>query len=377
MDYGSDEWFDLEIAQYRATLSRIVRTLCIKTGLDVGGADMQPECIWRAVLRVLYPAESATRRLLAVAARNIAVKLHVRRAKRRPFAGIAAAKAAAPAAADTETDAAADLDLTTVSEDAALDVPASVVACLIVRDKSPRPMTNIVYQGKQVPVGKTPWAPKPPKPARQTAPSLNPAFALFDPPIDYAAIFAPPRPRRKAVPRITFFGSDAPLPVDPPKPSPPVDGLGRTLINAAHVCRRVRALKAALDDLPGHAVRFARRKARLDSSLTSSQSQVGFASASGPGQRLAAYETDNRLKDANQPGIPPEPITKIQIPLRIGHPPGRRRRSEIPIDDILKECDALARYARARRGPGNGEELSAARTKSQRFGFSRDERPEP
>ena len=359
MDYGSDEWFDLEIAQYRATLSRIVRTLCIKTGLDVGGAEMLPECIWRAVLRVLYPAESATRRLLAVAARNIAVKLHVRRAMRRPFAGIAAAKAAAPAAADTET--AADLDLTTVPENAALDVPASVVACLIVNDKSPRPMTNIVYQGKQVPVGKTPWVPKP---ARQTVPSLNPAFALFDPPIDYAAIFAAPRPRRKAVPRITFFGSDAPLPVDPPKPSPPVDGLGRTLINAAHVCRRVRALKAALDDLPSHAVRFARRKARLDSSLTSSQSQVGFASAS-----------EAKLKDANQPGIPPEPITKIQIPLRIGHPPGRRRRSEIPIDDILKECDALARHARARRGPGNGEELSAARTKSQRFGFSRDERP--
>ena len=212
MDYGSDEWFDLEIAQYRATLSRIVRTLCIKTGLDVGGADMLPECIWRAVLRVLYPAESATRRLLAVAARNIAVKLHVRRARRRPFAGIAPARAAAPAAADTETDTAADLDLTTVPENAALDVPASVMACLIVKDKSPRPMTNIVYQGRQVPVGRTPWLPKPPKPARQTAPSLNPAFALFDPPIDYAAIFAPPRPRRKAVPRITFFGSDAPLP---------------------------------------------------------------------------------------------------------------------------------------------------------------------
>ncbi|WP_421853485.1 hypothetical protein [Oricola sp.] len=370
MDYGSDEWFDLEIAQYRATLSRIVRTLCIKTGLDVGGADMLPECIWRAVLRVLYPAESATRRLLAVAARNIAVKLHVRRARRRPFAGIAAAKAAAPAAADTETETAADLDLTTVPEDAALDMPASVVACLIAKDNSPRPMTNIVYQGKQVPVGQAPWVPKP---ARQTAPSLNPAFALFDPPIDYAAIFAPPRPRRKAVPRITFFGSDAPLPIDPPKQSPPVDGLGRTLINAAHVCRRVRALKAALDDLPGHAVRFARRKARL--MAEPNPSAVGFASASGPGQRLAAYETDNRLKDANQPGFPPEPLTKIQIPLRIGHPPGRRRRSEIPIDDILKECDALARYARARRAPGNGEELSAARTKSQRFGFSRDERP--
>ncbi|WP_421855205.1 hypothetical protein [Oricola sp.] len=348
MDYGSDEWFDLEIAQYRATLSRIVRTLCIKTGLDVGGADMLPECIWRAVLRVLYPAESATRRLLAVAARNIAVKLHIRRARRRPFAGIAPAKADAPAAAD------ADLDLTTVPDNAALDVPASVVACLIVKDKSPRPMTNIVYQGRQVPVGKTPWVPKPPKPAVPAAPSLNPAFALFDPPIDYAAIFAPPRPRRKAVPRITFFGSDAPLPTDPPKPSPPVDGLGRTLINAAHVCRRVRALKAALDDLPGHAVRFARRKARL-----------------------MAEPNPCAVEDVpgNAPVPHPEPITKIQIPLRIGHPPGRRRRSEIPIDDILKECDALARYARARRSPGNGEELSAARTKSQRFGFSRDERP--
>ncbi|WP_421849524.1 hypothetical protein [Oricola sp.] len=324
MDYGSDEWFDLEIAQYRATLSRIVKTLCIKTGLDVGGADMLPECIWRAVLRVLYPAESATRRLLAVAARNIAVKLHIRRAKRRPFAGIAAAKADASDTADTDTDA--DLDLTTVPEDATLDVPASVVACLIVKDKSPRPMTNIVYQGRQVPVGQAPWASKP-QVANARRP-LSPQFALFDPPIDYAAIFAPPRPRRKAVPRITFFGSDAPLPIDPPKQSPPVDGLGRTLINAAHVCRRVRALKAALDDLPGHAIRFARRKARL-----------------------MAEPNPCAVEDVpgNAPVPHPEPITKIQIPLRIGHPPGRRRRSEIPIDDILKECDALARYARARQ----------------------------
>ena len=265
MDYGSDEWFDLEIAQYRATLSRIVRTLCIKTGLDVGGADMLPECIWRAVLRVLYPAESATRRLLAVAARNIAVKLHVRRARRRPFAGIAAARADAPAAADTET--AADLDLTTVSEDAALDVPTSVVACLIVRDQSPRPMTNIVYQGKQVPVGRTPWLHRSRRSRqdKQRRRSIRPSRCSIRR-STMPRSSPPPRPRHKAVPRITFFGSDAPLPIDPPKPSPPVDGLGRTLINAAHVCRRVRALKAALDDLPGHAIRFAQAgRAPIDS----------------------------------------------------------------------------------------------------------------
>ncbi|WP_421850635.1 hypothetical protein [Oricola sp.] len=359
MDYGSDEWWEVAIARHRAALLRIVAGLFFMAGLDAGGADVLPRPVWQRILRVLYPAESATRRLLAVAARNIAVKLHIRRAKRRPFAGIAAAKADAPAAADTD----ADLDLTTVPEDAALDVPASVVACLMVKDQSPRPMTNIVYRGKQVPVGRTPWLPKPPKPARQTAPSRNPAFALFDPPIDYAAIFAAPRPKHTAMPRIGLL-TEWIQPVAPREPEAlPVDALGRPLVNAAHVCRRVRALKAALDDLPGHAIRFARRRARLDSSLTSSQSQVGFASAS-----------EAKLKDANQPGHT-APVTKIQIPLRTGHPPGRRRRPELQIDDILRDCDALARYARARRAPGNGEELSAARTKSQRFGFSRDERP--
>ena len=237
MDYGSDEWFDLEIAQYRATLSRIVRTLCIKTGLDVGGAEMLPECIWRAVLRVLYPAESATRRLLAVAARNIAVKLHVRRARRRPFAGIAPARAAARDAADTETDCRSRPDHGIGGRRARR---AGVGRGLPDREGQ-KPKADDQYRlpgqtsaGRKdalgAEAGKTNSAV-----AQSGLRAVRSADRLCG---DLRAAAAP---RRKAVPRITFFGSDAPLPVDPPKPSPPVDGLGRTLINAAHVCRRVRA----------------------------------------------------------------------------------------------------------------------------------------
>ena len=42
MIYGSDDWWRQKIARNRATLSRAVRTLCFKAGLDGESAD-QPE----------------------------------------------------------------------------------------------------------------------------------------------------------------------------------------------------------------------------------------------------------------------------------------------------------------------------------------------
>jgi hypothetical protein len=89
------------------------------------------------------------------------------------------------------------------------------------------------------------------------------------------------------------------------------------------------SLKNALDDLPRHATRLARRKARL--SLASSSMQGRLAPAS-TGQRLAAYEKEGaQLKGANQ-----------RQTLRRGHPPGRRRKPAHPVDDILGECHDLA-----------------------------------
>ena len=68
------------------------------------------------------------------------------------------------------------------------------------------------------------------------------------------------------------------------------------------------ALKSALDDLPGHALRLARLGAR---------------------RSFLARHGD--LADAMRPA-----------PLRRGRPPGWRRKMLHPVDDILNECHALA-----------------------------------
>ena len=102
-----------------------------------------------------------------------------------------------------------------------------------------------------------PWLPQPER-------VLGPvgSFNLFDPPL---CVFpAPKRRANRAVPRITVLGAWSPSPPPPPEPEPRIqDRDANAPVNAIHVCRRLRALKAALDDMPGHAIRFARREARL------------------------------------------------------------------------------------------------------------------
>jgi hypothetical protein len=74
-------------------------------------------------------------------------------------------------------------------------------------------------------------------------------------------------------------------------------------VNAARLCRRLQALKHALDDLPGQAHRLARRRARRDA---------------------------GRLCSTRFP------------PIRPGHPPGHRKRPFHAVDDVLRECHDLA-----------------------------------
>ncbi|CAN5173326.1 hypothetical protein BH10PSE7_BH10PSE7_11150 [soil metagenome] len=65
-----------------AALTRIVAALIAMVGLvDGGGAAKLPQHLFRAVWRVLCPAESAVRRLIVIAARGVTVKL----APARPF----------------------------------------------------------------------------------------------------------------------------------------------------------------------------------------------------------------------------------------------------------------------------------------------------
>lgn len=208
-------------------LKGIAGVLFALLGLD--GTDMVariPHSVHRAVLRVLQPAESALRRLIVIAARDLVVKL-------------------------------------------------------------------------------TPSRPMPAGPIIGKGGNSRPSFQLFDPRKSLALLREGTPPRM--LPRIHVFGSDprvaalwsASQPNVDLAPSP--DGL----VSAEPLTRRLRALKLALDDLP--------RQAR----------------------RLARW----RLKRENVPSL------KFRSPLRPGPPPGHRRKPVQEVDEVLIECNGLARDA--------------------------------
>ena len=297
-DYAKDR-LEQAIARNRATLSRMVAVLFIKAGLDEGGAGTLPRHIWRAILLVLRPAESAVRRLVAAAARDIAVKLRARAPRNRKKArraGNVAAGEATPKAGEKNV----------IAE---FTLPA---------ERRPQPRTGIFFQGRLLRPGETPWGPK----TDPAVPARRPAFPLFDPPVDYGM---GSRCGHAAAPVIRSLSGNpfhARGPERRASPEPPAGGE----IGAKRLCRRLLALKRALDDLPGHAAGFARRDARRQRALEALWSAPGGTAA-------------QKLQAANKYLAPP---------LRIGHPPGRRKRRVHPVDEVLRECPDLAMLVRRR-----------------------------
>ena len=128
------------------------------------------------------------------------------------------------------------------------------------------------------------WAGPLPEPEMSAA--RVPAFRLFDP-----------------LKRFAFEPEPAPAPPGRFDPAPDSE------IGARRICRRVAALKAALDDIGGEAIRLARMRARANQAWLSGRHVRGLRSS----------------------------------PVRAGWPPGWRKRPIHAIDDILRECDTLAR----------------------------------
>ena len=232
MSNDANDWWESAVQRNRAALLRIVAVLFVYAGLDEGGADTVPRRVWRRILRLLRPAESAARRLIVAAARSI----EVGPPKPRPEK--------APTAID-RLQTAGLLTFHTVNLGLACAPP----------------------QQAAVP--------------EKSAPRI-PAFPLADPPRRFDS---------RAWDGLRPFPRDGFVLADP-------DGEG----SAARLCRRLISLKAALDDLPAHARRLARREARRE---------------------LATKQGTLR-------------------PLRRGHPPGRRRKPTHRVDDILSECHELA-----------------------------------
>ncbi len=229
------------------------------------GRPTLPRRAYRAVLRLLLPAESAVRRLIFVAARDVVVEV----GPGRPRLALRRNRLFVRAGAGT-----------------------GIVL--------PRGMSIAAFRGEA------------PRPRVYVFPLLDP---LTRP--------GPPRPRpARDVPRILSLapGAPPPAPVRPPcRPGDP--------IAAGRLFRRIAALRAALDDVPGQARRFARWRARAaaDAQATAeARARQAAGAAAGPALRYVR-----------------------QWPFRAGRPPGQVKPGprRLDIHSMLGDMSYFAREA--------------------------------
>ena len=125
-------------------------------------------------------------------------------------------------------------------------------------------------------------------------PASLPAFPLFDPFKPFANFWLEPGEDA----RRPLFAGIAPPPDEP--------------VAARALCRRIRALEQALQDLEGQAARLARWRARRDAEAASGTDRVR---------------------------------PRRDSPLRPGRPPGWRKRPRTALEEVLRECHILAHDA--------------------------------
>ncbi|WP_159593586.1 hypothetical protein [Chelativorans xinjiangense] len=261
------------IERDRVALKRIVASLVAMAGLAVGhdgevpaeGAPpgTLPRHLWRAILSLLRPTEAAARRLIIAAARGLAVCLPPPRKRGQKPA--------------TSAPFLRSLGIAVMAS------PAELSAARRAKAEARRAAA----------------------PARPRSVSLP----LFDPlphiPMQGHRHYG----RAGAIPRILFPGviEPSPLPQPPSRDDP---------VSATRLGRRLAALAAALDDLPGQAMRFARWKARRDLGLT--RRIAPLRGGRPPGGRLSRFD-----------------------PLAV------RPRNVREVDEILAHAHSLAVYALA------------------------------
>jgi len=133
----------------------------------------------------------------------------------------------------------------------------------------------------------------------------------------------PRRSVRNSMPRISVPGYTQPSPIPPPAaPGDPVD--------ATRLALRLEALERALDDLPGHARRFARWRHRA---AARARYQDAAARARGKVSRTITHV------------IKPDARPVRCWPLRMGRPPGWRRKGGHEVHEVLSRTTGLALYA--------------------------------
>ena len=148
----------------------------------------------------------------------------------------------------------------------------------------------------------------------------------------------PLKARRKTVlrrdaPRISLPGLTARY-VPPPRQSP------YDMVNTARLNLRINALTAVLDDLPAHARRFARWRARRDALLALRDSLGDVAGGAGhAGAPLRGGIPGPAFSRPRRPKV-------IRLtPLRPGRPPGYRRRQKREVHEVLDHLQYFAYWA--------------------------------
>src|SRR5919206_2637554 len=196
------DW-DRAIERNRQPLLRIVASLCAMIGLSEDGqVERLARPLYRAVLLVLRPAEAAVRRLIIVAARGMVVKPSPKR-----------------------------------SAPAGLRIAGTGGARLSFRLFDPRKRFAMAQ-------GRPRRGPRVEPRIRCLDVGFDARFRLFSEPDPVVPLFLQPQPA-------------APAPPPAAQPAEKDD-----TVNAQPLCRRLAAIKDALDDLPRQARRLARWRAR-------------------------------------------------------------------------------------------------------------------
>jgi hypothetical protein len=286
----------LAIEMNRAALKRVLGALVATAGLGSAHSPLAcrpsppqggrlavatlPRHLHRAVLRVLRPAEAAARRLVIMAARGIVLPpVHPRRHKPKP----------------------PPLFLRRGDRGTGIVLPRGFVAPPGFMMPANRPVTV------------------------ENRPIRSHSFRLLDP----LPRFRPRRPPQSGVPRISCPGFTRPFPIVPRLPLTPDDP-----IDATRIALRLQALERALDDLPGHARRFARWRHRVAAGAREEESI-----AAGARNRVAA--------DTRRQGEPKRGRFRRIWPLRMGRLPGSRGRDRHEVHTILADTHGLALWALA------------------------------
>jgi hypothetical protein len=159
----------------------------------------------------------------------------------------------------------------------------------------------IVIAARGLVLKPAPARPKPTAPIKRGNGNRRLSFPLFDPRKRFAQRRRRSGPR--VVPRIHFYPYDTLVADRQPAITPAEDGT----VDAGRLCRRLEALKLALDDLPRQARRLVRARARRDK----------------------------------------VPRLQLQSVMRPGRPPGYRKKPVHEVDHVLAECHWLARDVEA------------------------------